>query len=112
LGGEGKKWTEISQWILVVECDVYGAEVIKALGDYPVVGELAKVSGERRFVDPSSEKSVAFWRVKKVIRSKDGAYLVDIGCTTGGLHGYGQIPRLEKVAGRWVVISSTPTWIS
>ena len=84
---EGKKWTDISQWIFVVECDVYGAEVIKALGDYPVVGGLAKVSGERRFVDPSSGKSVAFWRVKEVIRSKDGAYLVDIGCTMGGLHG-------------------------
>ena len=110
---EGKKWTEISQSIFVVECDAHGTEVIKNLGDYPVAGELVNV-GDRGggFVEPISGKSVAFWEVKEVVRSKDGAYLVDVGCTMGGLHGYGQILRLEKIAGRWVVISSTPTWVS
>ncbi len=109
---EGKKWTEIDQWVFVVDCDLYGAEVVKQLGDYPVIAEPSEVSGKRGFVEPSTGKFVAFWHVKEITRSKDGAYLADIGCVMGELHGYGQILRLEKVAGRWVVVSSTPTWVS
>ncbi len=109
---EGKKWTEIGQWLFVVECDKHGSEVIKSLGAFPVVGELANVSGERNFVERASGKSVAYWRVKQVSRSKEGGYDVDVSCVMGGLHGYGQIVRLKKVSGRWVVIFSTPTWVS
>jgi hypothetical protein len=110
---EGKKWTEISQWIFIVECDAYNSEVIGSLSDYPVVSQLEKVNrDDSAFVDASSGKSVAFWRVKNVTRSSNGTYLVDVGCSKGGLNGYGQILSLKKVAGCWVVISSTPTWVS
>jgi hypothetical protein len=110
---EGKKWTEIAQWVFVVECDAYNPEVIGSLRDYPVVSQLGEINrNEGSFVEVSSGKLVAFWRVKNVSRSRDGAYLVDVGCSKGGLDGYGKILSLRNVAGRWVVLSSTRTWVS
>ncbi len=112
-GVEGKNWTEVGEWMFVVECDAYNPEVIGSLRDFPVVSQSGKINrGDSSFVDASSGKLMAFWRVKSVTRSSDGAYLVDVGCSKGGLDGYGQILSLKKVAGRWAVISSTRTWVS
>ena len=110
---EGKKWTDISQWVFVVECDAHTAEVIGALGDYPVVSSVAKFDGDdMAFVEPSSGKHVAIWRLKKIIPSEGGTYMADVSCVKGGLNGYGQYLRLKRIAGRWVVVSSDQTWVS
>lgn len=110
---EGKKWTEITQWIFVVECDAHTAEVIGALGDYPVVSSVAKFDrDDMAFVEPSSGKHVAIWRLEEIIPSEGGTYMADVSCVKGGLNGYGQYLLLKKIAGRWVVVSSHQTWVS
>lgn len=87
---EGKKWIDISQWVFVVECDVYIVEVIGVFGDYLVVFLVVKFDGDDMvFVEFFLGKYVVIWCLKKIILLEGGMYMVDVSCVKGGLNGYG-----------------------
>jgi hypothetical protein len=109
---EGTK-TDAKTWVFEITSDFQEAEVIQALSKYPLARGALKIEdrGDLARVDTLSGNKYAHWRVK-FLKFEDGEAFVDVGCVKGGLNGYGQILIMKKKWGRWVVVSSTPSWVS
>lgn len=104
---------QAAHWVFTVDSDLETESVVAALSAYPISTKTLQIEDRSSVlrVDAESGKRYAHWRVK-IERKGLGEMWADVGCVKGGLNGYGQILVLKKKHGQWIVVSTTPTWIS
>jgi hypothetical protein len=105
--------TNLANWIFSVDSDIERELVVAGLSNYPIARGKLEIEDRNEITrfDKNTGKRSAYWRVK-IEKKQTGEVWAYVDCVKGGLNGYGQILLMRKTAGRWVVVSSTPTWIS
>ena len=96
-----------------LSCDEETEGVIAALAKHPAFRGRLKIRarGDGSPTEGEDAGRLVYWRIE-ITTNESGEVFATIGCVKGPDNGYGRLIRMKKSFGRWLVVSSTYTWVS